>query len=258
MRVPTTAYNDRERPRVPEGLPFHWKEQFVRGSRRTADDESIRSVVIAVVLSLAVVLSFFLFVTFMGVLFSRASEGALRVLSNFLLVIGHGTLFIHWLILGFGAMATIMRERQRLTLESLLTIPEPRQLILDAKWRVSIRRNWAASLTGVGLLVVGFLLSDYPLMTLPVLLASVAAPWLLVNLGLWLGMTTTNATRGLMWLLVALGGCLVLPFAAWVGPTATDAWVWLLGTSFVAGWIPILAWIWQKAAYDKFDRYHFG
>ena len=90
--------------------------------------------------------------------------------TTLLVLAGVGGLFTYLLTVGAGAAGSVVRERQRQTIESLLTIPVPRSMLLWAKWRVNIARGWWWGVPAVIILPLGMLASDSPLTALPTVL----------------------------------------------------------------------------------------
>jgi ABC-type transport system involved in multi-copper enzyme maturation permease subunit len=149
---------------------------------------------------------------------------------------------------GLQAAGSVARERERHTLDGLLTLPLEREEILRAKWRGSL--CWGqpflyilAVLGAVGV-ISGVL---HPVAVILLALAGRVHVWFFCTLGLWLSVicrTTMRATLGLalLLLLVTAGPWLVLTFSETFGTRVTVApWVsGLLG----AGLDPLGAW-WQ-------------
>jgi ABC-type transport system involved in multi-copper enzyme maturation permease subunit len=171
-------------------------------------------------------------------------------------------------LLGLGAIAhavnSITREREKDTLDSLLTLPVTRDEVLSAKWLgglVSLRLT-AVALAGVWLFGVatGGL---HPVALLALVLAVAAVIEFLASLGLWLSMVSRTSLRAnmaavLCLLLVAAGPLVISQYIELLAPysganrAASDA-VWRT-------WMPAVAW-WRLCVgwheYAKVPEGHF-
>jgi ABC-type transport system involved in multi-copper enzyme maturation permease subunit len=109
------------------------------------------------------------------------------------------------LAVAFSAAGSVSRERERQTLESLLTIPEERETILWAKWLGSIlSARWAwwalGTLWGVGLLTGGLHLLALP----SLLMAWLAYATFVAGLGLWFSLVSRSTMQASLRTVVAL------------------------------------------------------
>ncbi|MCE9562975.1 MAG: ABC transporter permease subunit [Planctomycetes bacterium] len=117
------------------------------------------------------------------------------------------------LIVGLGTSATIARERQRGTLESLLTLPVDRREILWAKLRIALISGGWVALISLGLSLVGLptgLIAFETLFALPFLFAG----WMLAagGFGLWLSVWCATVERAMgYWLVTAVLLCILPP-----------------------------------------------
>lgn len=116
------------------------------------------------------------------------------------------------LIVGLSAARRITRERQRQTLDSLLTVPQERAEILFAKWLasvLSIRGLWwvAVGIWGIGLVTGGLHPFALPL----VLAASVVYVTFMASLGLWFSAMNHTSMRATLFTLLAGLVILILP-----------------------------------------------
>jgi ABC-type transport system involved in multi-copper enzyme maturation permease subunit len=113
-----------------------------------------------------------------------------------------------WLVIagGLRAAASVSREREHRTLESLTSLPVARQEILQAKWLGSLWR-FRRSLVGLAVLfaLAGF--CGVRLLPLATLLGSIAAHVLFaVSLGMFLSVVSRTTLRAyLSWALVMIG-----------------------------------------------------
>ena len=218
------------RPRVNERDPFLWKERFVTGRKNNGDDESIRSVLTAIGIAVGVVVGFFGLLILFAVLVTGFNKGSLAVMSNFLLTVGIGSFTVYLLMIGTGATGSVVQERQRMTLESLLLIPVDRSEILRPKWRVSMLRAWWwGAATGI-LIPLGFLSSTMPLFTVVMIAVVVLAPPAIVSYGLWLSIRCGTSTKAILWLMPGIVAAMAIPFMTWVfaDPESLGYWFALI------------------------------
>lgn len=146
------------------------------------------------------------------------------------LVRGLGTPVLCLMLVGIAlrAAGTMTVERERQTLDSLLTTPLADRDILGAKWLVSlwsVRKGlWVlGALWFLGLLFGGL----HPL-ALPLLLfAAVVYAAVVASLGLFLSLTNRSTLRATLWTLLAAVGLAALPWALW------NLVVWAI---LLAGW----------------------
>ncbi len=246
-----------ERPRVDGRDPFLWKERYTTGTKRTADDDSIRGVVIAVGVGVGVTVAFFVLISVMAILVSGFSRGGLEAAERLLMTGGAGGLFTYLLVVGSAAAGSVARERQRQTLESLLTIPVDRRAILRPKWLVSASRGWWWGAPAALALPLGFLVSGAPEAAVPAAgLAAASVPFV-VGLGLWLSVRCRTVTRAVLWLLPAVGGLTLLPVAVWLAfdpRQADEAVAMTAALAAAAALVGGAAWAAWRLAVAAFER----
>ena len=161
---------------------------------------------------------------------------------------------MYLLTIGSATAGAVVRERQRQTLESLLTIPVDRRAILLPKWRVSIARGWWWGIPGQVVLPLAFLVSGAPAAALPAVGFAAAAIPFTASLGLWLSIRCRTMTRAVLWLLLAIAGLLLIPVVGW--KLATEEWhlyttaAMALAAAAVAGG----AWLFWQLAVREFER----
>lgn len=237
------------RPRVSDRDPFHWKEKYTTGTKRTADDDSIRGVLIAVGVGVGVTVAFFALIALMALALSGFSRNGMGAAGWLMLIAGVGAMLMYLLTVGSATAGSVVKERQRQTLESLLTMPVDRRAILLPKWQVSITRGWWWGIPGLAVLPLAFLVSGAPAAALPVVGFAAASIPFTASLGLWLSVRCRTLTRAVLWLLLAIGGLLLVPVVGW--KFAAEEWhlytttALALSAAAVAGG----AWLfWQLAA----------
>ena len=118
------------------------KERFTTGSLKTEDDDAMKSMMYLLGGVLGVIVLFILAIAMITLIASNGTTDNRSVVKWLLLTTGGTGVFVHLLQIGMAAGGAICRERQRLTLESLLTIPVDRSAILWPKWVVSLLRGW--------------------------------------------------------------------------------------------------------------------
>jgi ABC-type transport system involved in multi-copper enzyme maturation permease subunit len=242
------------RPPVWGGDPFLWKETYTTGTKRTADDDSIRGVLIAVGVGVGVTVAFFAVIALLALAVSGFSRGGVEAASWLLIVGGIGAQLLYLLTIGAATAGSVVKERQRQTLESLLAVPVERRAILWPKWRVSITRGWWWGGPGLAVIPLAFLVSGSPLAALPAAAFLAATVPLTASLGLWLSVRCRTVTRAVMWLLPAIGGMVLLPVIAWrVGQEG-----WHLYTTAALSLATVAAglggWLFWRLAVAEFER----
>jgi ABC-type transport system involved in multi-copper enzyme maturation permease subunit len=239
------------RPRVGNGDPFEWKERHTSGAVRTEDDEAMRSMMYLIGGALALVVVFFGMIAVIAVL--TGNDSGRSFARTLLLVAGGAGVFAHLLQIGLSACATVCRERQRLTLESLLTIPVDRAEILWPKWKASLLRGWWWGGPAAAVLVFAFATTDAPL-AIPLAAAVLAAMWpLAAGYGVWLSIRCSSVNRAVMWYLPLAGFLVVFPVAvcAWVTAETAGLWCAVLGVGAAAA--GVAAWAFWRAGSRAFE-----
>ena len=242
------------RPPVFAHDPFYWKERYTLGTRRTADEESIRGVIVVVGAIAVAVIVFINGLTLLIALLNPTRAGA-DVAAQTLILSGSAAAFAHLLALGSAACQSVLRERQRQTLDSLLMLPVPRLAILGPKWRVSFGRGWWWGGPGMAAVAVGLLVSRVSAAALPAAVYLPAAAALGVSFGVWLSIRSRTTARAMMWFMAVAGGLLLVPVAVWWG-LGEDDLGWAVGL-LAAGAVAAGAgawWFWWRACRD-FDAY---
>ncbi len=241
------------RPRVSGRDPFLWKERYTTGTKQTADDDSIRGVLTAVGVGIGVTVAFFALIALLAVTLSGFSRDGMEKASGIMLLAGVGAFLMYLLTVGAAAAGSVVKERQRQTLESLLAIPVDRRAILGPKWRVSVGRGWWWGGPGLAVLPLAFLVSGAPAAALAAAAYVAAAVPFTASLGLWLSVRCRTLTRAVLWLLLAIGGLLLAPVAGWTLVTDSGlvpAAALAVAAASVAG----AAWLFWQLAVREFER----
>ncbi|HET6573030.1 MAG TPA: ABC transporter permease subunit, partial [Fimbriiglobus sp.] len=183
------------RPRVSGRDPFLWKERYTTGTKRTADDDSIRGVLIAVGVGVGVTVAFFALIGLLALVVSGFSRNGMAAAGWLMVIAGVGAMLLYLLTVGSATAGSVVKERQRRTLESLLAIPVDRRAILWPKGQVSITRGGWGGLPGRGVLPLAFLVSGAPASAVPAAGFVAAAVPFTASLGLWLSVRCRTMTR---------------------------------------------------------------
>jgi hypothetical protein len=254
VRTPT-GMEARNRPRIGERDPFEWKEQYTTGQKSTVDDDSIRGVFLAVGIAAGVTITFFGAILLLALFVSGFSESTRTLSNRFFLVSGFCGFFVYLLMVGMTAASSVVRERQRNTLESLLAIPVDRNRILQPKSRVAFKRAaWWGIPTGL-LIPTGVAFSTSPLMAVPVLLFVGLSLPLIVAYGVYLSVRCHTATKATMWLLPMIAAITLMPLLLVVSAEPRSPVIWL-GIAFVPVLLAAgLAWYFWRRAHHEFETY---
>jgi ABC-type transport system involved in multi-copper enzyme maturation permease subunit len=242
------------RPRVSDRDPFKWKEKYTTGTKRTADDDSIRGVLLAVGIGVGVTVGFFALIGLMALAVSGFSRNGTETAGWLMLISGVGTMLLYLLTVGSATAGSVVKERQRKTLESLLALPVDRRAILLPKWQVSMARGWWWGIPGQAALALAFLVSGAPASALPVVGYTAAAVPFTASLGLWLSVRCRTLTRAVLWLLLAIGGLVLVPVVGWKFATAEWHLEATAALALAAVGVAGAAWLFWQLAVREFER----
>jgi ABC-type transport system involved in multi-copper enzyme maturation permease subunit len=239
------------KPRLGSNDPFLWKEQYAATVGRSADDEAIRAMVYLLGGIMATVLGLFLVIALMTVVVNLNTSRSTEAARWLMLTAGAAGLFAHQLQMGMAASGTVCRERQRLTLESLLTIPVSRRAILWPKWFTCASKGWWWGGPAMGSVLLSFLIGPVPILAIPVVVFILAGPPLVVSFALRLSVISKSTNRALLWTLPLVAFLTLYPIvvAAWA---EKDTWFWwFLPTVLLAGvgWLGAVLY-WRQALKD--------
>jgi ABC-type Na+ efflux pump permease subunit len=148
----------------------------------------------------------------------------------------------------------VVRERQRQTLESLLTIPVDRRAILWPKWLVSFSKGWWWGVPGTVSLPIAFLVSVVPAAALPTAAYVAAAIPFTVSLGLWLSVRCRTITRAVLWLLPAIGGLTLFPVLVWAASDTPDMLPATVVVAVAAVAVGAAAWVFWRLSVAAFEN----
>jgi ABC-type transport system involved in multi-copper enzyme maturation permease subunit len=257
LRRPENTDIDAEEPKRPaigSGDPFLWKERYTQGTKRTEDDDAMKSMMYLLGGVLALIVVFFLFVSILGMMASTNTTNNMQMAKSLLMIAGGTGLFAYLLAIGTSACGTICRERQRLTLESLLTIPVPRREILLPKWKVCLHRGWWWGLPAACVLALAFAATDAPATVFLALAFVAAAIPLACSYGIWLSIRCKSVNRAVMWYLPMAGGLVLFPVmvCSWISATNGPFILAILGTIVAAA--AAAAYAFWKSSERAFDR----
>ena len=249
-----TEVQTAHRPQIGSTDPFYWKERFTTGSLKNEDDDAMKSMMYLLGAVLGVVVLFILAIS-AATLMSNNNGGDSRYVIKWLLLTTGGTgVFIHLLQIGIAAGGAICRERQRLTLESLLTIPVPRSAILWPKWVVSLLRGWWWGGPAAGVMLFALLATDAPVLLAPGVVYFLAMLPFATSYALWLSIRCRNVNRVIMWFLPMVGFLVLFPV---VVTTWADRPHWVLWAALMTGVtlsLTLGSWLFWKSSERLFDR----
>jgi ABC-type transport system involved in multi-copper enzyme maturation permease subunit len=215
-RPPTTVITRRtfRVPLLGNRDPFFWKERNFTSRLPVLETGLVQSCSTLFVVTFVVVLAMVLFFGTAVKLSRGESFGdvVLGVVRTYLVVAG----LVLAPVIGIRAAGAVVRERQRQTLLSLLTLPDARGPILNAKWLTPL--HWVryglislAAAAALGLCGGGI----HPLGAVAGLTFLVGFIPFVNSLGLWLSLNSTTGTRAVTLLIITLMGlCLVPVFVA--------------------------------------------
>jgi ABC-type transport system involved in multi-copper enzyme maturation permease subunit len=234
-----------ELPRVPlppvdERRPLLWKEVCLHSFAGTAAARPVVGTLLGLGAGLALLL-----LLMMAVNPQKSGEmaeyscGLVKVATVLL-----GALF------GMGVMAhavnSVTKEKERDTLDALLTLPQHRDRVLEAKWLGGPVSLWAVGISLIGVWVFGLATGGLHPVGLVCLAASMAATVeFLASLGLWLSVMCRTSLRANM----AAALCLLL---VGCGPWVIRAYADLLSPrggptpgmdAATAAAMPLVAWV---------------
>lgn len=242
------------RPRVSDTAPFYWKEKYTLGTRYNADEESIRNLMVIVGIIAMVMILFFSAVSLLAGLLDGSTSG-MAAASRSLLMTGSAGMFVHLLTMGSAACQTVLRERQRVTLESLLTIPVDRREILGPKWLVCWSRGWWWGGAGLLAIFLGIAMSSIPWLFLPMIIYLPALTALAVSFGIWLSIRSHSTARAVMWYMPVIVGLLFVPFSLiWFFDAASSTLAVIIGSAATCVVLGAAYVFWRRACQD-FEQY---
>jgi ABC-type transport system involved in multi-copper enzyme maturation permease subunit len=212
------------KPKIADTDPFFWKEKHTTGQVKTEDDEAMKGMMYLIGGVLGLLVLVFLGLSLIAMMSAKA-EGAAYARWLLLLAGGAGV-FAHLLQIGMAACGAVCRERQRLTLESLLTIPAPRRAILWPKWLTSLLRGWWWGAPAALVVAIAFLTTDSAVTVVPAAVYLMAAVPFATSYGLWLSVRCTTVNRAVMWYLPMAGFLTFFPIAVCGWATGNLWWFW--------------------------------
>jgi ABC-type transport system involved in multi-copper enzyme maturation permease subunit len=202
-------------PPVPEGSPLLWKELHLSGqtNRFVKMLSLVPWVVWLCVCSVLMVLGW---AAVLG-----ANDDVLASMNGLIRWGGGAVIALMCLMAGLHASGAVARERQRETLDSLITVPRPRREILWAKWVGSMAKARAIALGALAIPLVGVLAEGLSYWAvLPLFIAAVAFVACAASFGLWLSVRIRTVQRATgVWLLAVglwVGGTFLAAQAAYV------------------------------------------
>lgn len=187
--------------RLKDGNPYFWKERYFTGSWSWFESGAMKGFGIAALTIVGFILGMTLFFSLISELNKGHWAGeAVNPIAR--IVLTFGTMLIG-LRMGLRTAISVAWERQKQTLDALLTIPENRSILLQAKWLTAVHCNrWGIIVLGisgvlsiitVGLHPVGFVVAMVQM-----------TGWLVFSntLGLWVSVCCKTVTRATVFYLI--------------------------------------------------------
>ncbi len=215
-RPPTTVIARRpfRVPLLGDKDPFFWKERYFTSRLPVLETGLVQSCSTLFVVTFVIVLGM---VLFFGVVSNLTRGESIRNVVN---GVSRTYLVVSALVLapiiGIRAAGSVVKERQRQTMLSLLTLPDARGLIVRAKWAAPLHWVRYALLSFVGVAVFGLITGGiHPVGFIVGLTFLVGLIPFVNSLGLWLSMICETTTRAnTLLIVILLGLCLVPVFVA--------------------------------------------
>jgi hypothetical protein len=211
-RPPTTVVARRpfRVPLLGERDPFFWKERYFTTRLPVLETGLVQSCATLIVVTFVIVLAMILFFGLLAKLSRGDSPGeVVLVVSRVYLTVAALTIAP---LVGIRAAGSVVRERQRQTLLSLLTLPDARGSILKAKWLAPLHWVRYALYSFPAVAVFGLITTGiHPLGAIVGTLYLVGFVPFVNSLGLWLSINAPNTTRANTLLIVTLLGLCLVP-----------------------------------------------
>jgi len=147
--------------------------------------------------------------------------------------------------LSIGVTGCVAGERQRSTLDSLLTTLIPRRTILWSKVRAHMERWLGFGVASVAAIGCGFGVRGGVTFGLVAMAAAIAGSWCMTALAAWLSVRCPTPGRAFWLCLLPMSGVIALPLVAWTFTNWSEtsrmvtALAWIAGTLALSG---CLAW----------------
>jgi ABC-type transport system involved in multi-copper enzyme maturation permease subunit len=238
------------RPRIPFDDPLGWKEKYVAGFVVSREEKEYgKAKTFGLVTAGGVVVVTF----FLGLILYSARVGS-SVGPIGAWVLGGMVAAGAWLLgVATTAAASICRERQRRTLESLLSLPVDRGVILWAKCRAAASAGRLAAVFGVlmGMLAFGpvYAAADGPVAFgtgAALLIFPLAGFVCVLGAALWLSGRCATTSRAMTLLMPLLAGVVVGPWVWWEAVESAEAFAGglLLASAALAS---VGVWLYHRA-----------
>jgi hypothetical protein len=205
-------------PSIPE-KPLLWKETHLESR---ASLGSGTRYLLTFLLILGCFIGFLAF--FAGLALAMASSGVPDF--TIIWVREFGTVMASALLVGVAlrAAAAISGERERKTLDSLLSTPQDDRAILWAKaWGsiLSVRRGWwcLCAIWGLGIIFQGL----FPFCVIPMAACWLAHAALIAGIGIWFSLVSRTTLRATMYTLLTIAALYVVPF--FLGGLSDQMWL---------------------------------
>jgi ABC-type transport system involved in multi-copper enzyme maturation permease subunit len=201
-------------PPIDDESPLLWKERYSSLYGRTSDDDSLTGLKISAMLVFGMV---FLITFLIGMGRLASGKG-----TDTLLAVGTVGSFFYLIAIGSDACGRIALERSRQTLESLLSMPISRRVILAAKWQVTIARGWWWGVPCLVLSSLAYLGSELWLAGFPLVVYYAALPAVAATMGLFFSMSCQSTARAMLFYLPTIGVFALAPTAVFIAFDAPE------------------------------------
>jgi ABC-type transport system involved in multi-copper enzyme maturation permease subunit len=201
-------------PPIDDESPLLWKERHASLYGRTSDDDSLTGLKISGMLVLGLV---FLISLLIGLARLAAGKG-----TDTIVAVGTIGTLLYLIAIGADACGRIALERSRQTLESLLSMPVARRVILNAKWHVAVTRGWWWGVPCLFLSACAYLGSELPLAGIPFVAYYASLPAVAATLGLALSMISRSTARAMLVYLPVMGTIAFAPAIVFIAFDARD------------------------------------
>jgi ABC-type transport system involved in multi-copper enzyme maturation permease subunit len=243
----TTARRTFPVPRLGKADPFLWKERYFSGRMSPTEGGLLTGCGIGLLSAVLFGLGLALFVAASVELHEGRWFGA--AINPFLRVFLSGSTVLVALGVGARAAAAVARERQKQTLDGLLTLPVSRAELLRAKWLAQVVwARYAVIGMAVTAVVAALFGGVHPAGLVLGLLQTAAFLACAVTAGLWLSVRCRTVTRAtvyfMLWMLGTWVGPVVLApvVGVLVGGTGDAGEVVLSLSPPVGVWFGLFAW----------------
>jgi ABC-type transport system involved in multi-copper enzyme maturation permease subunit len=184
--------------------PYLWKERYFSARFSFNVHGAVWGCVVSLILSTLFIIGMLLFISVLENIDRNSKNPTSPIMLLVRLVVTCGAMFVI-LVTGVRTAMSLVREREKQTLEGLLTIPEDRANILIAKWFNTLRSQFPLLIAALLLEFLGFVSASVSIFgTVMVILHLIAGVLFANTLGLWLSWRCRSGTVAVVWWLSLL------------------------------------------------------